>query len=250
MGTNPDMGEAMNTDLADMATLARLRTSPVTARYFTPDGRLVVVAGGADGDPAPDPAPDPTPDPAPAPDPAPDGDQDPTLLSEIAAMAKELGITPGQLKGRLDASKTWEKRAKKADEDAEAARLAGLDEAQRAIEEAEARGEAKGAAKSSTRLAAAELKAAGVPAEIVGDLDLSKFIDADGEVDTVKVAEVGGRYKALATPGPGSADGGPQGNPPPQQSIDDRIAAARADGNTELSISLNNQKLAALAAGS
>lgn len=35
-----------------------------------------------------------------------------STLTEIKALADELGITPGQLKGRLEASKTWEKRAK------------------------------------------------------------------------------------------------------------------------------------------
>lgn len=33
-------------------------------------------------------------------------------LADIKAFADELGITPGQLKGRLEASKTWEQRAK------------------------------------------------------------------------------------------------------------------------------------------
>lgn len=33
-------------------------------------------------------------------------------LAEIIALADELGITPGQLKGRLEASKRWEQRAK------------------------------------------------------------------------------------------------------------------------------------------
>lgn len=33
-------------------------------------------------------------------------------LAEIKALADELGITPGQLKGRLEASKKWEQRAK------------------------------------------------------------------------------------------------------------------------------------------
>jgi len=33
-------------------------------------------------------------------------------LADIKASADELGITPGQLKGRLEASKTWEQRAK------------------------------------------------------------------------------------------------------------------------------------------
>ena len=199
----------------------------------------------------PDPVPDPSPDPAVDPTPPPaDPDTGDATVAEIAALAAELGITPGQLKGRLEASRKWEQRAKKADEDAEAARLAGLDEAQRAIEEAEARGVAKGAATLATKLAAAELRAAGVPAEIVGDLDLSKFIDADGEVDAVKVAEVGGRYKALAAPGPGSADGGPQGDPPPNPSLDQKIAEAQAKGDFKAVIALNNQKLAAVQAAS
>lgn len=33
-------------------------------------------------------------------------------LAEIKALAAELGISPGQLKGRLEASKKWEQRAK------------------------------------------------------------------------------------------------------------------------------------------
>jgi hypothetical protein len=33
-------------------------------------------------------------------------------LADIKAAAEELGITPGQLKGRLEASRTWEQRAK------------------------------------------------------------------------------------------------------------------------------------------
>lgn len=152
--------------------------------------------------------------------------------------------------GGDDATEALVTQLAEAKAELERIRIEGLSDTEKAIEEAKAAGRAEATTGYGTKLAAAELRAAGVPAEIVGDLDLSKFIDADGEVDTVKVAEVGGRYKALATPGPGSADGGPQGNPPPQQSIDDRIAAARAAGNTELSISLNNQKLAALAAGS
>lgn len=35
-----------------------------------------------------------------------------STIAEIKALADELGITPGQLKGRLEASKKWEQRAK------------------------------------------------------------------------------------------------------------------------------------------
>lgn len=37
------------------------------------------------------------------------------VLEEIRALVDELGITPGQLKGRLEASRKWETRAKQAD---------------------------------------------------------------------------------------------------------------------------------------
>jgi len=151
----------------------------------------------------------------------------------------------------------WKAMARKHEKESKAAaaeldkiRKANLSDTEKAIEEAKAAGRAEATTGYGTKLAAAELRAAGVPAEIVGDLDLSKFIDADGEVDAVKVAEVGGRYKALATPGPGSADGGPQGDPPPNPSLDQKIAEAQAKGDWKTVISLNSQKLAAVAAGS
>lgn len=181
---------------------------------------------------------------------------DPTL-AEIADMAKDLGITPGQLKGRLEASRKWEERAKQADQAAEAARIAALSDTERQIEEARAaaRDEGKAAALSEfgSRVAAAEIKAAltGIvpdPAAIVDDLNIARYLTDTGEVDAGKVAELKAKYQAFAKPATsGSADGGPLGAPQAVKSLDEQIAEARASGNTALAISLNNQKLAALA---
>lgn len=94
--------------------------------------------------------------------------------------------------------------------------------------EREARTKAETAAteaarRASERIAAAELKAAltGIadnPGDIVEDLNLSRYINADGEVDAEAVIKLRDKYTALAKPGTppppvkpaGSID---QGNP-------------------------------------
>jgi len=210
-------------------------------------------AGGA-GEPAGStppatPAPE-TPPVPPATPPAEDGD----VVAQIADMAKELGITPGQLKGRLEASKKWEQRAKKADEDAEAARLAALGDNEKAIEDAKNAGRAEAAQGFGAKLAAAKLEAAltGIvadPAEVIEDLNLTAFLTDTGDVDTDKVAALKAKYSAIAKAAPvGSADSGPQGAAPAVGDIDTQLAAARAAGDTKKAIALNSQKLAALAA--
>lgn len=67
-----------------------------------------------EADPSTDPAGDDPDAGDPAPAPEPDASADPDL-SDLAAVAKELGLNPGQIAGRLQASAKWEKRAKAAD---------------------------------------------------------------------------------------------------------------------------------------
>ena len=142
---------------------------------------------------------------------------------------------------------------RKTDEAAEQARLAALSDADRRVEEARIAGKEEATKGFGSVLAAAKIEAAltGIvpdPAAIVEDLNVSRYLTDAGEVDATKVAELKAKYQALAkTPGAGSADGGPQGSPPQPKSIDDQITEARAAGNTALAISLNSQKLAALA---
>ena len=206
MGTTPDMG----------ATTAMTEADP------TPPEQ----------DPAEPPATDP---PAPA-EPA-TGD---ATLAEIAKLVGELGITPGQLKGRLDASRKWEQRAKKADEDAEAARLASLDDLQRAQEEARTASER--AAKAERRAVALEH---GLPAEFADRLVGSTPEELAEDAERLK-----GFMAPAAPPSPqtpaGSADGGPQGTPAPQpDDIDSLLAKATADGDWKEVVRLNGLKLAA-----
>jgi len=74
---------------------------------------------------------------------------------------------------------------------------------------------------------------------LIGADETELAADADRLLSVIKPA-------TPAAPG-GSADGGPQGLPPQPKSLDEQITEARASGNTALAISLNNQKLAALA---
>ena len=82
-------------------------------------------------------------------------------------------------------------------------REASLSEAEKAVAEAEKRGRTAALTEVSQRLAAAEIKAAltGIvkdPADIVGDLNLAKFVTADGDVDAKAVTALKDRYAALA----------------------------------------------------
>lgn len=222
----------------------------------SPTRRLLAPTVMFDPDPPTLPAGDPPADPpadAETPPASPPAAPDTDVLTDIAAMAAELGITPGQLKGRLDASKKWEQRAKKADEDLEAARLAGLDDQARAIEEAKNAGKAEAVAGFAETLAAAKIEAAltGIVPEaeiagVIADLKVSNYI-TDGQPDPDKIASLKTRYAGFVKqPGPGSADAGPQGLPPGTPTLDEQIAAATKAGDPRLAISLKNQKLAAL----
>lgn len=114
--------------------------------------------------------------------------------AQVAALADELGITVGQLKGRLEASRKWEERAKKADARLDDARLAAMSEQERAIETA------RSEARAATLLELGQVRvgdafrvaAAGRDIDIDSVLeavDLSKFLDDDGHPDTVKVGD-------------------------------------------------------------
>lgn len=175
-----------------------------------------------------------TPDPEPA---APTDDA--ALLEEIAAMASELGIAPGQLKGRLEASRKWEQRAKKADEEAEKARVALVDQ-QRAVEEARQAGRSEAEAELlKFKVAAAHQ----LPVELA-----ERLVGATED----ELAEDAARLKAFmapptpsAPPAPtGSADGGPQGTPPSQPTTQERIAAAEAAGDLRGAMRLKGLLLA------
>lgn len=172
--------------------------------------------------------PPPTDPPPPAP-PPPDPDD---ALGEAGRRA---------LQAERDARKAAEKKARDTEAELEKLRTAQMSDQQRAIAEAEARGRTAATTEVAQRLAAAEIKAAltGVvpdPAAIVEDLNLGKYITADGDVDADAVKALRTKYEALAPktppkPDPGPGDGGHRGGPPAtdpgEMSMADYIAARR-----------------------
>ncbi len=216
--------------------------------YTIHEGRVYpIIRGGADGDPPADPAAPPadpaTPPPAdhPAPPPAADPPKDPGFPADtpVADMTPEQ-----QAKYHQAQSRKHEARAKATAAELEKIKNANLSDTEKALKEAEQRGAKTAAEGFGLKLAAAELKAAGVPADKVADLNLSGLLDDNGEVDAVKVAELASRHKATAPARPGSADGGPQGDTPTTPTLDEQIAAAQAKGDSNEVIRLNSQKLA------
>jgi DNA-binding transcriptional regulator YiaG len=176
-------------------------------------------------------------------------ESDPTL-SEIKAMADELGITPGQLKGRLEASRKWEQRAKdnsKAAERLAEIEAANLSETEKAVKEAEQRGASAARADFGQRLAAAEIKAAltGVvpdPAAIVEDLNLGKYVTDTGDVDQEAVTALRSKYESFASKKPPVPDLHQGNKGSARNDLDQQIAEATAAGNHALAISLKRQK--------
>lgn len=181
-------------------------------------------------DPAPDPAPTPEPEPTPATtaDPAPATVEDPAAeLAKWKHFARE----------HEKAAKTNADAARKLQEIEDAAKS-------QAEKDAEARAAAEArAVKAETDLLRLKVASTrGIPA------DLADLLVGSDEAEMTAVADRLLAMKGTAPPAPvGAADGGPQGSPPPQKTLDDQIAEARSAGNTALAISLNNQKLAALA---
>ena len=85
------------------------------------------------------------------------------------------------------------------------------------------------------RIVSAELRAAGVPAELIEDLDLGRFIDGDGEIDSDRIEALRTKYAALApTNSPRMAPNPAQGtSAQPPLSLSERIAQAQTAGDTK-----------------
>jgi hypothetical protein len=130
-------------------------------------------------------------------------------------------------------------RAKFADYDDLASKAALWDEIEQAsLTEFEKQSDALSAAEqryqaAQQRIVTAELRAAGVPAELVEDLDLSRFVDGDGEIDEARIGALRDKYAALAPAGtPRMAPNPAQGtSAQPPMSLAERITQAQTAGD-------------------
>jgi hypothetical protein len=199
-------------------------------------GPIWPVMGGAPGDDDPaDPANPPVADPPVDPAPAPElGDAGKKALTEERTARKAAEKLAADQAARL---REFEDRDK-----TEAEKLAAKAEASDKI-----------AAKATARAVRAEVKAAAEgfadPADAAAFLDLSKYADAEGEIDSEAIAadvatllaakphlaKGDGRRSPAPDPSQGPRGGGPD--------VDSRIAEARKAGDFKLVIALENQKL-------
>jgi hypothetical protein len=163
----------------------------------------------------PTPAPTPEPDP-PTPEPTPDP-VDPPL-----GAAGEKALEAMKIRAR-DA----EKAAKTATAELDALRKAAMSDQDKAVAEAKDLGRKEATTEVASRLAAAEIKAAltGIvpdPASVVEDLNLARYIDDNGDINTEAVAALKAKYQEFATPSgkppvPGVPTGARTGDPAVKQ---------------------------------
>ncbi len=162
----------------------------------------------------------------------------------------ELGLTPEQIAGRLEASRKWETRAKsRADYDAIKAQrdelLAASESAtEKAIREATEAGRAAAQAESFTETATAllrmGLRAHGVTSdgdisEIVDAANLESFKDENGRVDDDKITRYVQRNAGTAStkwPDTGGARGGAAATKSGIDAGKDMFAASRGKSTT------------------
>lgn len=126
---------------------------------------------------------------------------------ELRSQFEEQGLNPGQIRGRLDASRKWEDRAKAAPKPDEiealrekAARVEALEyelssDKEKAVADAKKAAQEEARSAYVPRLVSAEFRAAAAGrleperlATILEPLDLSKFLTDSGDVDTDKVS--------------------------------------------------------------
>jgi hypothetical protein len=119
-------------------------------------------------------------------------------------------------KAKADAEK-WKGLSRK-NEDAykaerDKAAKAGMTADEKATADAEAKGRKAAAQEYGAKLALAEFKAAAAakqfdPSEILDDLNLSKYVDDDGTVDTAAITKAVAKFAKLAKPAAAGQSGG------------------------------------------
>lgn len=182
--------------------------------------------------------------------PAPSSTEPPAQTPATQAPATDGGTwTPPASQADLDRivqDRLARERAKFADYDDVAAKARMWDEIEAAsqteyekqasaLTEAQARYEA-----AQKRIVTAELRAAGLPAELIEDLDFGRFIDGDGEIAEDRINAMRDKYAALA-PATTAAPSTPRMAPNPAQgtsaqpplTVAEQIAQAQQAGDKQ-----------------
>jgi|GEM_PF-6157565 len=177
-------------------------------------------------------------------------------LADLAALVSELGLEPGHLKARLEASKKWETRAK---ENAEKATeydkfVESQKTEQQKLEDAKATAERLAA---DTAAELARMKAAVKHGLSEDDLEL--LGSGTPEEIEARAERLAARLKGTTPPAPetpkappsdaqGAVGAGVHGQSDPLEVLDAQIAEATKAGKYEVSIALKQQRAALVAA--
>ena len=97
-------------------------------------------------------------------------------------------------------SRKHEGRAKDNHAELEKLRRGQLSDQEQAVANARDEGRSEALREASLTIVAAKLEAAGVGVDDIADLDLSKFLTPDGEVDAAKVSATGERFAKRSRP--------------------------------------------------
>ncbi|MFF5790246.1 hypothetical protein ACFY8P_35400 [Streptomyces sp. NPDC012693] len=171
------------------------------------------------------------------------------------AQTGEQGTSQGEAETDWKArAREWERRAKDnktAADELATLKASQMSEQEKAVTAAEKAGRTAAATEYGAKLAAAEFRAAvsaaGINLGEAADLiDTSKFVGADGEVDTDGITAAVKKLAKLAPRGAGrsGADMGGSGGSGDQPSIDKQIAEATARRDFKTVIQLKRQKAA------
>lgn len=126
-----------------------------------------------------------------------DGTDDQTTTTTTGSKDPDWKAEAERWKSRARQAQDHAKANASAQKELEELKKAGMSDTEKAVAEAKEAGRVEGLAKGQARVVAAEIRAQGaarLPAEqlkeLVANLDLTKFVGADGEVDEKKVTKL------------------------------------------------------------
>lgn len=136
-----------------------------------------------------------------------DDDADGDEWADVLKQWKKEGLKPKQIAERLSASRKWESRAKKnssAAEELAKLKRDGMSEQEAAVAAARAEERVRGGEKVARQAFLATAKGRFEdPAAVVEEINLKKYVDDDGDVDTEAIAKL---IDKLAPPSSGKDD--------------------------------------------
>ena len=154
--------------------------------------------------------------------------QDAAESEDSTTETTETETTEQTSTGTDDETAKWKSLARKHENERrklakqiEELQAAQMSDQEKAIAEAAGKARSEVLVEVGQKLAAAELRAAGVPTEYIEDLNLARFVDDDGEVLGEQIAATAAKFASRKPSAPSVPTGPQNGSKPPQLTRDD-----------------------------